>query len=97
MSNYLDKKALDDHIEGVDSNYFREGKENQGQYFINCPLCNNEVLVYPWSFHNGKKCPKCKVVFRPRNIKNFYIHDKENYISIQEEYEKIRLRELPKV
>ena len=64
--------------------------------YIECPLCEKDVLVYAWSWHNGKKCPYCGVVFRPRNIKDYYVHDKENYVSIQKEY-KIRLLELPKI
>ena len=74
--------------------YLLRIRDNQGEYLIECPRCKNDVLVYPWSFHNGKKCPHCTIVFRPCNIKNFYVHDKENYISIEDDY-KFRGKKLP--
>ena len=71
-------------------------KRKQNTEIIECPLCKNNVLVYCWSWHSGKKCPHCTVVFRPQNIYDIWKYPELNYISIQEYY-KMSGKKLPSI
>jgi hypothetical protein len=71
-------------------------RKPQNTEFVDCPLCENNVLVYCWSWHNGKKCPYCTVVFRPKNFYNRWKYPELKYVSIQKDYE-MRGEELPDV
>lgn len=61
---------------------------------VKCPLCKYPVTVYYWSWHNGKKCPNCTVIFFQENCRD-EINPKA-FQSIQDLY-KYREIELPTI
>ena len=61
---------------------------------VKCPLCKHPVIVYYRSWHQGKKCPNCTVIFFQDNCRD-EINPKA-FESIQDLY-KYNEMELPTI